>query len=69
MCKEESGELRAYGAGLLSGCQELQYCLTDKPNHKVFDIDNALVTKYPETGLQPLYFVVNSLDDMKNKMV
>ena len=31
MCKQD-GELRAYGAGLLSSFGELQYCLTDKPS-------------------------------------
>ena len=69
VCREEDGRLKAYGAGLLSGCQELQYCVTDKPEHREFDIAAALVTTYPETGLQPLYFVVESLDSMKNKMM
>lgn len=69
VCREEGGKLRAYGAGLLSGCQELQYCVTDKPEHRDFDISAALVTKYPESGLQPLYFVVESLDDMKDRMM
>ena len=69
VCREEGDKLRAYGAGLLSGCQELQYCITSKPEHRDFDINAAIVTKYPERGLQPLYFVVESLDDMKNKMM
>ena len=69
MCKEENGELKAYGAGLLSGNEELQYCVTGTPEHMDFDLDAAMVTKYPETGLQPLYFVVESLDVMKNKMM
>ena len=69
MCQEEGGQLRAYGAGLLSGCQELQYCISDKPEHRDFNISAAIATKYPESGLQPLYFVVESLDNMKNKMM
>ena len=69
MCREEGGKLKAYGAGLLSGCQELQYCVTDNPEHREFDINAALVTKYPESGLQPLYFVAESLNNMKNKMM
>jgi phenylalanine-4-hydroxylase len=69
VCREEGGELRVYGAGLLSGSQELQYCITDQPEHRDFDINAAIVTKYPESGLQPLYFVTESLDDMKNKMM
>ena len=46
-----------------------QYCVTDKSQHKDFNISQALVQEYPETGLQPLYFVAQSLADMKRKMM
>lgn len=37
LCRQRgSGELRAYGAGLLSSFGELQYCLTDKPESRPF---------------------------------
>ena len=64
----EGGIPKAYGAGLLSGNEELQYCGTERPERNVFEIEECLVTRYPETGLQPLYFVADSLEDMRIKM-
>lgn len=66
---EESGQPKAYGAGLLSGCQELQYCVTDTPKRCQLDLDQAILTSYPETGLQPLYFVASSMEDMRSKLL
>ena len=68
MVQEEDGP-KAYGAGLLSGCEELQYYCTDAPIRKDFDIDSALTTSFPITGLQPLYLVASSIADMKNKLM
>ena len=36
MCLED-GQKKAYGAGILSGLGELQYCLTDVPKFKKLD--------------------------------
>jgi len=55
LCKE-NGKLKAYGAGLLSSFGELEYCLTDKPEHTPFNPYMAAVTKYPITMYQPRYF-------------
>ena len=64
----EGGSPKAYGAGLLSGNEELQYCVTDRPERKPLNIEESIVTKYPETGLQPLYFIANSLEEMRDQM-
>ena len=40
MCKQD-GELKVYGAGILGGLGELEYCLTEKPSyypHDLFEI-------------------------------
>ena len=46
-----------------------QYCVTQDAEHKDFDIQAAVATSYPETGLPPLYFVAENMDDMRNKMM
>ena len=66
---EENGSAKAYGAGLLSSCQELQHCVSDTPERHAFEIEKAIATTHPETGLQPLYFVAESIEDMRNKLM
>lgn len=66
MCRQE-GELKAFGAGLLSSYGELEYCLTDKPQLKEFEPEITGVTKYPITQFQPLYYVADSFESAKEK--
>ncbi|XP_023294546.2 protein henna [Lucilia cuprina] len=68
LCRQE-GELKAYGAGLLSSFGELQYCLSDKPQHKDFDPEVTGVTKYPITQFQEVYYVADSFESAKEKTI
>lgn len=68
LCRQ-NGELKAYGAGLLSSFGELQYCLSDKPELREFDPRQTGEQKYPITEYQPIYFVSNSFDEAIQKMV
>jgi phenylalanine-4-hydroxylase len=68
LCRQE-GELKAYGAGLLSSYGELQYCLTDKPQHKEFDPEITGGTKYPITQFQEVYYVADSFESAKEKTI
>nr|XP_047125870.1 protein henna isoform X2 [Hydra vulgaris] len=67
VCRQNN-ELKAYGAGLLSSFGELQYCLSDKPEHLPFDPEKMSMTKYPITEFQPKYFVAESFEDAKYKV-
>jgi len=67
LCRQ-NGELRAYGAGLLSSFGELQYCISDKPVHNEFAPEKVATTSYPITEYQPQYFVADSFEDAKNKV-
>jgi phenylalanine-4-hydroxylase len=67
MCRQ-NGELKAYGAGLLSSFGELKYCLSDKPTHLPFDPPKTAAQSYPITEYQPVYFVADSFEDAKEKM-
>lgn len=68
ICRE-NGQLKAYGAGLLSSFGELQYCLTDKPTFQEFDPITTGLQKYPITEYQPVYFIANSFEESKEKMM
>lgn len=67
LCRQ-NGELKAYGAGLLSSFGELQYCLSDKPKVLPFEPEKTAETQYPITQFQPTYFVAESFTDAKEKM-
>ncbi|XP_046645089.1 protein henna-like isoform X2 [Daphnia pulicaria] len=68
MCRQ-GGELKAYGAGLLSSFGELEYCLTDKPEIRSFEPAKTALQKYPITQYQPVYYVAESFEDAKDKMI
>ncbi|KAK6629247.1 hypothetical protein RUM43_003064 [Polyplax serrata] len=68
LCSQD-GQLKAYGAGLLSSFGELQYCLSDKPQLKPFDPVVTAEQAYPITEYQPIYFVAQSFENAKEKMI
>lgn len=67
LCKQD-GEVKAYGAGLLSSFGELQYSMSDKPKILPFDPIVTGATKYPITQYQPLYFLADSFADAQAKL-
>lgn len=68
MCRQ-GGELKAYGAGLLSSFGELEYCLSDKPEIRPFEPAVTALQKYPITQYQPVYYVSDSFEEAKDKMM
>ncbi|RWS23115.1 protein henna-like protein, partial [Leptotrombidium deliense] len=67
LCKQ-NGQIKAYGAGLLSSFGELQYCLSDKPTIKPFDPHVTGEQPYPITEYQPIYFLSESFEDSQHKL-
>lgn len=68
LCRQD-GELKAFGAGLLSSFGELQYALSGKPELRSFEPERTGMQKYPITEYQPIYYVAESFDDAKEKMM
>ncbi|KAA0183685.1 hypothetical protein HAZT_HAZT008811 [Hyalella azteca] len=68
VCRQ-NGELKAYGAGLLSSFGELQHAMSDAPKFLPFQPEKTGVTKYPITEFQPLYYVAESFEDAQQKMI
>jgi len=67
LCRQ-NGDIKAYGAGLLSSFGELEYCLSDKPEVRDFEPSLTGEQEYPITEYQPVYFVTNSFEDAQRKM-
>ncbi len=65
-----SRALRLYGGGIISSPRETRYALgeladsLERPAHLPFDAVEALRTPYRIDILQPLYYVLESLDDL-----
>ncbi|KPJ10321.1 Protein henna [Papilio machaon] len=68
LCRQE-GNIKAFGAGLLSSFGELQYCLSDKPELREFEPELTGEQKYPITEYQPVYYVAESFESAKEKMI
>ena len=57
--------LRIYGGGILSSYRETLYCLEEKPVREPFEVNRVLRMPYRIDILQPVYFVINALADLK----
>jgi phenylalanine-4-hydroxylase len=64
----EGGELRAYGAGLLSSFGELEHALSGEVETRPFDPFQAKDTSYPITTYQPLLWSVGSIREAFDKI-
>jgi phenylalanine-4-hydroxylase len=64
----EDGELKAYGAGLLSSFGELEHALSGEVEIRPFDPWRAKDTAYPITTYQPMLWSVNSIGEAFDRM-
>ncbi len=61
----QQGELKIYGAGLVSSFGEAQYCLDDPSAHHIqFDLDRCMRTRVYINDFQPCYFVIDSFQSL-----
>ena len=66
----EAGELRIYGAGILSGPREAVFALeASSPNRIMLNVDRVMRTDYVIDDLQPTYFVIESFEDLYHQTV
>jgi phenylalanine-4-hydroxylase len=62
---EEDGELRAYGAGLLSSFGELEHAFSDKVDRRPFDLEQVINTDYDYSQMQRILYVIPSYAELK----
>ncbi|XP_068452595.1 tryptophan 5-hydroxylase 2 [Clinocottus analis] len=67
LCKQD-GQLRAYGAGLLSSIGELRHALSDQALVRPFDPRTTCTQECLITCFQDVYFVSESFEEAKEKM-
>lgn len=63
---QETGELRIYGAGIVSSATESVFSLEDSsPNRLGFDLERVMKTLYRIDDFQQVYFVIDSIEALK----
>ena len=62
---EEQGELKAYGAGLLSSFGELENAFTDNVERRRFDLKEVINQDYDYSEMQPILYVIPSYAELK----
>ena len=63
----ENGEIKAFGAGLLGGIQDLTNAFTGKTIIIPFDIQTVINTDYNYSFEQPRFFVMASIGEVKEE--
>ena len=62
---EHEGDIKAYGAGLLSSFGELEHAFSDEVERRPFDLEEVINTSYDYSEMQRLLFVVPSYAELK----
>ncbi|KAK3870963.1 hypothetical protein Pcinc_023859 [Petrolisthes cinctipes] len=66
LCRE-GGEVRAWGAGLLSSFGELDHALSNRPERRPFDPSTTAIQPYQDQDYQDVYFIAESVEDAMEK--
>lgn len=62
---EHEGDIKAYGAGLLSSYGELEHAFTDNVERRPFDLKRVISTEYTYSEMQPILYVIPSYAELK----
>lgn len=62
---EHEGDIKAYGAGLLSSFGELENAFSDRVTRRPFDLEQVINTTYDYSEMQPILYVIPSYAELK----
>src|SRR5688572_22980900 len=62
---EHEGEVKAYGAGLLSSYGELEHAFSDEVERRPFDLEQVINHDYTYSDMQPVLYVIRSYAELK----
>ena len=62
---EEGGEVKAYGAGLLSSFGELEHAFSDEVERRPFDLEQVINHEFTYSDMQPVLYVIPSYAELK----
>ncbi len=62
---EHEGEVKAYGAGLLSSFGELEHAFSDEVERRPFNLQQVINHEYSYSDMQPVLYVVPSYGELK----
>jgi monomeric phenylalanine-4-hydroxylase len=62
---EHEGDIKAYGAGLLSSFGELEHAFSDEVERRPFDLEQVINTPYDYSDMQPILYVIPSYAELK----
>ncbi len=64
----ENGEMRIYGAGILSSAGETKYSLEGTALYFEYDVRQMLLTPFRKDVFQDRYFIINSYEQLYNSV-
>lgn len=62
---EHEGEIKAYGAGLLSSYGELEHAFSDSVERRPFDLEQVINHDYTYSDMQPVLYIITSYAELK----
>lgn len=65
---EEEGQLKIYGAGIISSKGETEHCLSEHAKQLSFDIQTIFETDYRTDVFQETYFVIHSFQQLYDSL-
>jgi len=64
---EHEGDIKAYGAGLLSSFGELEHSFSDKVDRRKFDLEEVINQDYSYSDMQKILYVIPSYAELKEQ--